>query len=67
MRREASGHEVSNVPWLPERKAMTWLMLPFAVTGYWTTGLVVLALYAAGSFFWVQRRVHGLISAPQQD
>jgi hypothetical protein len=52
---------------LAERKGMTWAMLPFAVTGAWATGLGALALYAAGSFFWVQRRMHGPKSAPEQD
>jgi hypothetical protein len=42
-----------------ERKGMTWLMLPFAVTGAWLAGLVALALYAGGSFFWAQHAVHG--------
>ncbi len=41
-----------------ERKGMTWAMLPFAVTGAWLTGLVVLAVYAGGSFFWAQNEVH---------
>ncbi len=44
--------------WLAERKGLAWLMLPFAATGFWATGLGALATYAAGSFFWVQRQVH---------
>ena len=44
--------------WLAERKGLAWLMLPFAATGFWATGLGALAAYAAGSFFWVQRQVH---------
>jgi hypothetical protein len=44
--------------WLAERKGLAWLMLPFAATGWWTAGLGLLATYAAGSFFWVQRQVH---------
>src|SRR4051812_14013702 len=44
--------------WLAERKGLAWLMLPFAATGWWATGLGALAAYAAGSFFWVQRQVH---------
>jgi hypothetical protein len=47
-----------------ERKGMTWAMLPFAVTGAWVTGLLVLAAYAAGSFFWAQKEVH---RPPRQD
>jgi hypothetical protein len=67
LRRERDGHEIEGSNWLAERKGMTWLMLPFAVTGYWTAGLVALAFYAAGSFFWAQSRVHGQISGPDQD
>ena len=44
--------------WLAERKGLAWLLLPFAATGWWATGLGLLAAYAAGSFFWVQRQVH---------
>jgi hypothetical protein len=40
---------------LAEPKGMAWLMLPFAAAGQWAAGLAALALYAAGSFFWVQR------------
>ena len=46
-------------PFLAERKGMAWLMLPFALTGLWAPGLAALAAYAAGSFFWAQRRAHG--------
>ena len=38
-----------------EPKGMGWLVLPFAATGQWVAGLGALALYAAGSFFWLQR------------
>lgn len=44
---------------LADPKGMAWLMLPFAATGQWVAGLGALALYAAGSFFWVQRGSHG--------
>jgi hypothetical protein len=43
---------------LAEPKGMAWLLLPFAAAGQWVTGLAALALYAAGSFFWVQRFEH---------
>lgn len=42
---------------LAERKGMAWLLVPFAATGLWTIGLVMLLVYAAGSFFWTQRAV----------
>ena len=50
---------------LAEPKGMGWLMLPFAATGQWVAGLGALALYAAGSFFWVQRGPRsGELAAP---
>lgn len=50
-----------------ERKGMSWLMLPFAIAGAWVTGLAVLGLYAAGSFFWAQHEVHRPRNKPRQD
>ncbi|MGS1018049.1 hypothetical protein [Allosphingosinicella humi] len=55
---ETQGREMSGRRWLAERKGLTWLMLPFAAAGLWVTGLVTLACYAAGSFFWAQRQAH---------
>jgi hypothetical protein len=46
---------------------MSWLLLPFAVAGLWGTGLTMLLMYAAGSFFWAQRHVHRPDSAPRAD
>jgi hypothetical protein len=43
------------------------LMLPFALAGAWVSGLGALAVYAAGSFFWVQRYVHGGRRSERQD
>ena len=59
LRTEARGRAFPGKLWLAERKGMSWLLLPFAVTGLWGTGLAALLLYAAGSFFWTQREVHG--------
>ena len=64
---EQEGPEVPGHIWLAEPKGMAWLLLPFALTGRWVTGLAALALYAAGSFFWTQRQVHARKSAPRQD
>lgn len=61
-RRETSSIRL----FLAEHKGMGWLMLPFAATGLWTYGLGFLALYAAGSFFWVQRRVHAPPAAEEE-
>ena len=67
LRIEKRGAELPGATFLAERKGMTWMMLPFAVTGSWVAGLGALALYAAGSFFWAQRQVHGPRSAAEQD
>jgi hypothetical protein len=50
-----------------ERKGMAWLLLPFAATGLWVAGLSALALYAAASFFWVQRQFHAPAPLTEQD
>jgi hypothetical protein len=55
---EVEGKDVAGRVWLAEPKGMTWLMLPFAVTGLWGTGLTVIAAYAMASFFWAQRQIH---------
>jgi hypothetical protein len=55
---EQRGRIVEGRLFLAERKGLGWLLLPFAVTGLWVTGLSALAVYTAGSFFWAQRRVH---------
>lgn len=64
---ETEGRNVKGQIFLAERKGMTWLMLPFAATGFWVAGLAMLFVYAAGSFFWAQRRVHSALVPPQQD
>ena len=58
LRGERGDRPVRHRHWLAERKGMSWLLLPFAATGSWTAGLVGLAAYAAGSFFWAQRAAH---------
>ncbi|QPQ55527.1 hypothetical protein IC614_02680 [Allosphingosinicella flava] len=64
---EARGRIVEGRILLAERKGMTWLLLPFAVTGLWVTGLSLLALYAGASFFWAQSRVHRTVPARDGD
>lgn len=44
-------------PWLVRIDGLVWVYLPFAITGYWRTGLAVLAIYAGTSFFVMQRKV----------
>jgi hypothetical protein len=67
LRFEIEGRQVDGQIFLAERKGMTWLFLPFAAAGFWVTGLAVLFAYAAGSFFWAQRCVHGALEAQVQD
>jgi hypothetical protein len=67
LRGEIGAAELPGSQWLAERKGMTWLLLPFAATGLWATGLTALATYAAGSFFWAQRQVHHAPPAPPAD
>lgn len=64
---ETRGREVPGHVWFAEPKGMAWLMLPFAASGRWVTGLGALALYAAGSFFWAQRQVHAPTPVPRHD
>jgi len=67
LRFEIGERDIAGKIFLAERKGMTWLMLPFAIAGLWATGLGALALYAAGSFFRVQRHVHRALPAGDQD
>ena len=64
---ETEGREIAGGIWLAERKGLAWLLLPFAVTGFWATGLVALAVYAGASFFWAQRQVHRLLAPRRAD
>lgn len=43
--------------WVASLDGLIWAMAPFAIAGCWTAGVVVLALYAVGSFAIVQREV----------
>jgi hypothetical protein len=66
LRFEGEGRELKGAEFLAERKAMVWLMLPFAATGLWVGGLSLLFAYSAGSFFFVQRRLR-VPSVPHRD
>jgi hypothetical protein len=67
LRLEQAARKVAGEIWLAEPKAMIWILLPFAIGSAWTSALIALAAYAAGSFFWVQREVHRRRSPPAQD
>jgi hypothetical protein len=41
-----------------DRRALTWLMLPFALFGAWHAGVAALFAYAAASFFGAQQMAH---------
>jgi hypothetical protein len=56
--REVGRRRMPERLFFAERKGMTWAMVPFALTGAWVTGLIALAAYAGGSFFWAQNQVH---------
>ena len=64
---EATGRALDGRVFLPERRGMIWLMVPFALTGLWAWGLGALAAYAAGGFFWAQRQVHRPNSETRHD
>ncbi|HYC65554.1 MAG TPA: hypothetical protein VEC14_12545 [Reyranellaceae bacterium] len=50
--------EVPGRPWLFSRRNAILAAVPFALAGAWTVLLVALALYAAGSFFFLQHARH---------
>lgn len=49
------GRPPSRPLWLAEPDALIWLLLPFALAGWWTAGLVAQALLAFASLLAVQR------------
>ncbi|MDB5688353.1 MAG: hypothetical protein JWL91_229 [Sphingomonas bacterium] len=49
--------------WLANADGLIWAALPFALAGQWLAGAVGIALYAAASFFVVQRHVAGRVQA----
>ena len=55
---EAKGAALPGQPWLLSRRNAIVLALPFAAGGAWTAYMVVLALYAAAGFFFVQHVQH---------
>jgi hypothetical protein len=57
---ERAGTSVSGGEWLLSRRSAIWLAIPFAIGGWWSTYLGLVALYAAASFFLVQHVRHRL-------
>lgn len=59
-RAEQAGTNVSGSEWLFSRRSAIWLAIPFAVGGWWSTYLGLVAFYAAASFFILQHVRHRL-------
>lgn len=59
---ERSGMPPSSEMWLLSRRNAILLAVPFAIAGQWTAYLIAVLLYAALSFFIVQRVRHPAFS-----
>jgi hypothetical protein len=57
---ERSGRSVPGAEWHFTRRTAIWLALPFAIGGWWSVYLGLVALYAATSFFILQHLRHGV-------
>jgi hypothetical protein len=57
---ERKGAALPAAEWHFSRRTAIWLALPFAVGGWWSALLGVLAFYAATSFFIAQHVRHGI-------
>jgi hypothetical protein len=57
---ERTGRDLPSGEWHFSRRAAIWLAIPFAIGGWWSAYLGVLALYAAGSFFVAQHLRHSI-------
>lgn len=58
VRIERAGSEPPGAHWYFSRRAAIMLSIPFALTGWWNSYLVLVALYAAVSFFLAQHFHH---------
>jgi hypothetical protein len=57
---ERSGRTIPGNEWHFSRRSATWLALPFAIGGWWSAYLGLLAVYAATSFFIAQHFRHNV-------
>jgi hypothetical protein len=55
---ERAGHTLPAGEWHFSRRTAVWLALPFAIGGWWSLYLGLLAFYAATSFFIAQHLRH---------
>ena len=59
---ERDHAEIPGQMWLFSRRNAILALVPFALAGAWTVGLVALALYATASFFFVQNWHHRIVA-----
>lgn len=57
---ERAGRSVPGAEWHFSRRTAIWLSLPFAIGGWWSLYLGLVAIYAATSFFILQHLRHGV-------
>jgi CheY-like chemotaxis protein len=57
---ERQGKTLPGGEWHFSRRTAIWLAIPFAIGGWWSAYLGLLALYAAASFFIAQHFRHGV-------
>ena len=57
---ERTGRTVPGGEWHFSRRNAAWLALPFAIGGWWSAYLAIVALYAGTSFFIAQHSRHAL-------
>ena len=57
---ERAGRQMPAVEWHFSRRTAIWLSLPFAIGGWWSAYLGLLAVYAATSFFIAQHLRHSV-------
>lgn len=57
---ERTGRSLPAGEWHFSRRTAIWLAIPFAIGGWWSAYLGLLALYAAGSFFVAQHLRHSI-------
>jgi hypothetical protein len=59
-RTERAGLALPGREWHFSRRNAAWLVLPFAIGGWWSTYLAILAVYSATSFFVAQHLRHSV-------
>jgi hypothetical protein len=57
---ERAGRDLPGSEWHFSRRMAIWLALPFAIGGWWSAYLSVLAIYACASFFIAQHVRHSI-------